>query len=317
MSEDGSKEQASRTSSATRSADPAEAAMLDQYLDALWMERGLSENTLAAYRRDLQAFLLWCYKQGVPFTELAKTHVQSYLADLLGAKRSPRSAARVLSSLRGLFRYGVRESWIKVDPSHGLESPRIGRPLPSTLSEDEVEALLDAPDIVTPLGIRDRSMLELLYACGLRVSELVNLTLPQLSLNQGVVRVSGKGGKERLVPMGDEALVWLRTYLKSARLELLGDVVSDVLYPGRSGAALTRQAFWHRIKHYAIVAGISKPLSPHVVRHAFATHLVNHGADLRVVQLLLGHSDLSTTQIYTHVARQRLQGLHEQHHPRG
>jgi integrase/recombinase XerD len=235
----------------------------------------------------------------------------------MSVKRSPRSAARALSCLRGFYRHLLRSGDISADPTLDLDSPRIGRPLPKTLSEEDVEALLQAPELDNAVGFRDRCMLELLYACGLRVSELTGLRLSELSLNQGVVRVSGKGGKERLVPVGEEALHWLQRYLREVRPELLGTQASDMLFPGRRGEAMTRQTFWYRIKHHARVAGISKPISPHVLRHAFATHLVNHGADLRVVQLLLGHSDLSTTQIYTHVARQRLQDLHGQHHPRG
>jgi integrase/recombinase XerD len=230
---------------------------------------------------------------------------------------SPRSAARALSCLRGYYRYLLREGHRDDDPTLDLDSPRLGRPLPKTLSEEEVEALLAAPDTETALGVRDRCMLEVLYACGLRVSELTSLTLSELSLNQGVLRVLGKGGKERLVPIGEEALGWLADYLQGARRELLGEIASEALFPGRGGRAMTRQTFWHRIKAHSRTAGITRPLSPHVLRHAFATHLVNHGADLRVVQLLLGHSDLSTTQIYTHVARTRLRDLHEKHHPRG
>ncbi|MEM8490849.1 MAG: site-specific tyrosine recombinase XerD [Pseudomonadota bacterium] len=289
----------------------------DRFLDSLWIERGLSENTLAAYRRDLALLHDWLLSVDLDATRLGPDHVHEFLAVQLKSGRSPRSSARTISALRGFFRYLLREGFIASDPTHGLESPRLGRPLPSTLSESEVDALLAAPETESALGIRDRCMFEVLYASGLRVSELVGLTLVQLSLNQGIVRVTGKGGKERLVPLGDSALDWLRRYLSGARSELLHGTVSDVLFPGRGGKPLTRQAFWYRVKHYALVADIKKPLSPHVLRHAFATHLLNNGADLRVVQLLLGHSDLSTTQIYTHVARQRLQSLHERHHPRG
>ncbi|MDP5072040.1 MAG: site-specific tyrosine recombinase XerD, partial [Congregibacter sp.] len=283
----------------------------------VWMERGLSENTLCAYRQDLQAFVAWAGRQHRLTTEIRRSDIEAYLATLLQARRSPRSAARALSCLRGFYRHMLRSGHLKDDPTLGLDSPRLGRPLPKTLSEADVDALLNAPRLDDPIGVRDRCMLELLYACGLRVSELTGLTLSQLSLNQGVVRVSGKGGKERLVPIGEEALHWLQRYLRETRPVLLGTVSSEVLFPSRRAQMMTRQTFWHRIKHHAVTAGISKPISPHVLRHAFATHLVNHGADLRVVQLLLGHSDLSTTQIYTHVARQRLQSLHAQHHPRG
>jgi len=295
----------------------ADVPLIETYLDAIWMERGLSENTLAAYRRDLKAFSRWAQQNDRQMLKATRADIESYLADLLKAKRSPRSAARAVSCLRGFYRYLLRNGQRKEDPSLGLESPRLGRPLPKTLSEADVDALLQAPNLEDPLGFRDRCMLELLYACGLRVSELISLTLPQLSVNQGVVRVSGKGGKERLVPVGDEALHWIQRYLREVRPELLGGALSDVLFPSRRAQMMTRQTFWHRIKLHALTAGIQKPISPHVRRHAFATHLVNHGADLRVVQLLLGHSDLSTTQIYTHVARQRLQSLHAKHHPRG
>lgn len=287
------------------------------FLDAVWMERGLSENTLAAYRRDLAAFERWAESERVGADTCDRGDLQAYLAHTLMKGGSPRSAARALSCLRGYFRYLLREGQREDDPTLDLDSPRLGRPLPKTLSEEDVEALLAAPDTETARGLRDRCMLEVLYACGLRVTELTSLTLSQVSLNQGVVRVFGKGGKERLVPIGEEALTWLTGYLGSARPELLREQASEALFPGRGGRPMTRQTFWHRIKLHARTAGITRPLSPHVLRHAFATHLVNHGADLRVVQLLLGHSDLSTTQIYTHVARTRLRDLHEKHHPRG
>lgn len=277
----------------------------------------MSENTLAAYRRDLQSFARWASTRNRSTTKVARTDIEAYLAYLLAHKRSPRSAARALSCLRGYYRHLLRSGQLKEDPTLGLDSPRLGRPLPKTLSEADVDALLQAPNLEELIGFRDRCMLELLYACGLRVSELTGLTVSQLSLNQGVVRISGKGGKERLVPVGEEALHWLQRYLREIRPQLLGETSSEVLFPSRRAQMMTRQTFWHRIKQHAITAGIHKPISPHVLRHAFATHLVNHGADLRVVQLLLGHSDLSTTQIYTHVARQRLQSLHAKHHPRG
>jgi len=227
------------------------------------------------------------------------------------------STSRMLSCLRGFFRYLLREELISEDPVLLIDSPKKGRALPKTLTEDDVERLLNAPELNDPVHFRDRAMLEVLYATGLRVTELVSLQLFEVNLNQGVVRVMGKGGKERLVPLGEEAISWVQRYLVQVRPLLLGENISDVLFPSRRGQMMTRQTFWHRIKHYALIAGIDKPLSPHVMRHAFATHLLNHGADLRVVQMLLGHSDLSTTQIYTHVAQQRLQSLHQQHHPRG
>ncbi len=292
-------------------------SLIARYLDAQWMEKGLSENSLAAYRRDLEACHRWSASRGLALGSLQRADLQDYLASLHARGRSPRSAARALSCLRGFYRYLLRNGDIAQDPTLDLDSPRLGRPLPKSLSEEQVEALLAAPDLEDVLGFRDRCMLELLYACGLRVSELVGLTLPQLSLNQGVVRVAGKGGKERLVPVGDEALHCIQRYLAGPRRELLKEQASEVLFPSRRGQFMTRQTFWHRIKKHAQTAGITSSLSPHVLRHAFATHLVNHGADLRVVQLLLGHSDLSTTQIYTHVARQRLQNLHARHHPRG
>ena len=291
--------------------------VIETYLDALWMEKGLSENTLAAYRRDLLSFSLWCDARPLSLLAVSRGDLQGYLATLLAHKRSPRSAARAVSCLRGFYQYQVRNGSMTEDPTFDLDGPKLGRPLPKTLSEADVEALLAAPDLEDPLGFRDRCMLELLYACGLRVSELVSLTMTHISLNQGVVRVLGKGGKERLVPVGEEALHWLQRYLRGPRHDLLGDRHSDALFPSRRGQQMTRQTFWHRIKQHAITAGIRQPISPHVLRHAFATHLVNHGADLRVVQLLLGHSDLSTTQIYTHVARERLKSLHATHHPRG
>jgi integrase/recombinase XerD len=246
-----------------------------------------------------------------------RAELLDFLADGLRTGRSARSAARMLSCLRSFYRYQLRTGRISADPTLQVDSPRLGRPLPKSLSEGDVDALLRAPDTATPLGLRDRAMIELLYACGLRVSELVNLEIGALNLSQGVVRVMGKGSRERLVPVGDEAVSWLSSYLREARPRLVADGASAALFPGRDGAPLTRQAFWYRLKHHALEAGIHKPLSPHTLRHAFATHLLNHGADLRVVQMLLGHSDLSTTQIYTHVARERLKQLHAAHHPRG
>jgi integrase/recombinase XerD len=297
--------------------DPETRRIIERYLDALWVERGLSDNTLSAYRRDLRAYAQWLGRRGTGLCAARRDDLQAYLAFLLERQQSPRSAARALSCLRGFYRHQLRNGVVSEDPSLDLDSPGLGRPLPKTLSEADVEALLQAPDPDDPLGMRDRCMLEVLYACGLRVSELTGLTLSQLSLNQGVLRVTGKGSKERLVPIGAEALDWLQRYLAGARGDLLKGKVSEVMFPSRRGQAMTRQTFWHRIKLHAATAGIRQPLSPHVLRHAFATHLLNHGADLRVVQLLLGHSDLSTTQIYTHVARQRLQQLHAEHHPRG
>ncbi|MBC2657630.1 site-specific tyrosine recombinase XerD [Pseudomonas sp. MSSRFD41] len=291
--------------------------LIDRFLDALWLEKGLSDNTRGAYRSDLALFNGWLQEQGVELPRAGRELILDHLAWRVEQAYKPRSTARFLSGLRGFYRYLLREKLIEVDPTLQVDMPQLGRPLPKSLSEADVEALLAAPDLGEAIGQRDRAMLEVLYACGLRVTELVSLTLEQVNLRQGVLRVMGKGSKERLVPMGEEAIAWVERYLRDARAELLGGRPSDVLFPSLRGEQMTRQTFWHRIKHQARVAGIGKALSPHTLRHAFATHLLNHGADLRVVQMLLGHSDLSTTQIYTHVARARLQDLHARHHPRG
>ena len=293
---------------------------IERFIDALWIERGLSDNSLSAYRTDLNQLVRWLREErGIvsALSGLDAAELQAYLAHRFRQGFSPRSTARLLSCLRSFFRYAIRQNWCLVDPSLDVEPPKLGRALPKTLSESEVEALLEAPRINDPIEFRDRAMLELLYACGLRVSELVGLTLLSVSVNQGIVRVVGKGSKERLVPMGEEALLWLQRYLAEARPELVAKKSNDFLFPSLRGQQMTRQTFWHRIKLYARRADIRSPLSPHTLRHAFATHLLNHGADLRVVQMLLGHADLTTTQIYTHVAQQRLQDLHSQHHPRG
>nr|WP_283939587.1 MULTISPECIES: site-specific tyrosine recombinase XerD [Pseudomonas] len=291
--------------------------MIDRFLDALWLEKGLADNTRLAYGSDLALFNGWLGEQDVSLERAGRELILDHLAWRLAQGYKARSTARFLSGVRGFYRYCLREGLIAEDPTLQVELPQLGKPLPKSLSEADVEALLAAPETEDPLGLRDRAMLEVLYACGLRVSELVGLTLEQLNLRQGVVRVFGKGSKERLVPLGEEAIVWLERYLRNARDDLLGGRPSDVLFPSLRGEQMTRQTFWYRIKHHAKVAGIGKSLSPHTLRHAFATHLLNHGADLRVVQMLLGHSDLSTTQIYTHIARARLQELHAQHHPRG
>jgi integrase/recombinase XerD len=290
-------------------------ATIDAFLDALWMERGLSENTLQAYRSDLYAFATWLANKPCAISAVQSAEILAYLAEQ--GTRSARTSARRLSSLRRLYEYLVREGEMSHDPAAKIDSPRVGRPLPKTLTEDEVEALINAPDVGTPLGLRDRAMIEVLYATGLRVSELVGLRLAQVNLRQGVVRVMGKGNKERLVPLGEEAVYWLEKYQREARINLFKAEANDVMFPSSRGKLMTRQTFWHAIKRHSLVAGIQKNLSPHVLRHAFATHLLNHGADLRVVQMLLGHSDISTTQIYTHVARERLKELHAEHHPRG
>ena len=295
-------------------ADP----LIEPFLDALWMERGLSENTLAAYRSDLLGFARALREQGIDdLTRVTRADIQAYLARRLEAGARPRSTARLLSTLRRFYAWLRRTGRIGEDPVALIESPKLGRPLPDTLSEAEVEALLAAPDLATPVGLRDRAMLEVIYASGLRVSELVGLLPGQVNLQQGLMRIHGKGRKERLVPLGEVAQDWLVRYLREARPALLGQREADTLFVSRRGTPITRQAFWYRIKAHAAAAGIDKPLSPHTLRHAFATHLLNHGADLRVVQMLLGHSDLSTTQIYTHVARARLEALHARHHPRG
>ena len=297
---------------------PALPAELDDFLQHLWLERGLSENTRAAYRRDIQSFQQWLKSQEATSLKTASNkHLQQFLAWRVDKNYHSRSNARQLSSLRSFYRYLLKEEHIHTDITAGIEMPKLGKPLPKTMTEKEVEALLEAPDTSTGIGLRDRCMLEILYACGLRVTELVSLTIDHINIRQGVIRVLGKGGKERLVPMGEEAIHWLGIYLKTAHRELLNGVESLTLFPGRAGKAMSRQTFWHRIKLYNQIAGINTEVSPHLLRHAFATHLVNHGADLRVVQLLLGHSNLSTTQIYTHIARHRLNELHQKHHPRG
>ena len=290
---------------------------IEQFTDALWMERGLSRNTLSAYRSDLVAIAAWLRIREKCLLDASRGDLLLYLAERAGQGLQARSTARLLSTLRRFFRYQLQKGRLTVDPTDQIDSPRLGRILPRALSEPEIDALLEAPATHTPLGLRDRSMLEILYATGLRVSELVTLTVSQVNTRQGVVRLIGKGSKERLVPMGEQALDWLQRYHAEARDELLHGGECDTLYLSRRGRGMTRQAFWQLIRRHAVQAGIDKHLSPHTLRHAFATHLLNHGADLRVVQMLLGHSDLSTTQIYTHVARARLQSLHAAHHPRG
>ncbi|TAJ79149.1 MAG: site-specific tyrosine recombinase XerD [Gallionellaceae bacterium] len=296
-----------------------DAELLDGFCDALWLEDGLSRNTLESYRRDLNKFAGWL-KARHGTTLLATTHgdIQGFLAYLMsGQKAKATSTSRAISSLKRLFRYLLRQNKINVDPTLQIATPKLPRSLPKSLTEADVELLLDAPDAGTPLGMRDRTMFEVLYATGLRVSELVGLTVAQVSLDMGVVRVMGKGSKERLVPLGEVALDWVKRYLQEMRPVLMNGKVCDALFVTQRGVGMTRQMFWYLIKRHAGRGGLDKPLSPHTLRHAFATHLLNHGADLRVVQMLLGHSDISTTQIYTHVARARLKVLHAQHHPRG
>jgi len=291
--------------------------LYERYLDSLWLEKGLSKNTLASYRNDLNQLAEWSAKNNKSLESIAKEDIQTFLAARFEKHISARSSARFLSCIRGFFIFLLRENLIKEDPSALIDNPKLGRPLPKSLSEAEVESLLAAPDVSCALGLRDRTMLEVIYACGLRVSELVGLEISMVNLRQGVVRVTGKGSKERLVPLGSEAMHWIQRYLEAGRPELMKHAQGHILFPSNRGQPMTRQTFWHRLKEYALKSGIDKPLSPHTLRHAFATHLLNHGADLRVVQLLLGHSDLSTTQIYTHIAQERMKSLHQQHHPRG
>ena len=288
---------------------------IERFLDHLWVEFGLSENTITAYGADIKTVKAFLQARDTALLDASDADLLSYMGE--NVTRSPRTVARRLSSLRRFFRYLLREGLVAKDPTVRLSAPRIGRKLPRALSESDVEALLAAPTTATTLGLRDRTMLEVLYATGLRVSELVSVTLIQVNLRQGVVRVIGKGSKERLVPFGEVAQIWVERYLKDARPRLVYGRATDAMFPTSRGAAMTRQTFWYAIKKYARVAEISSQLSPHTLRHAFATHLLNHGADLRVVQMLLGHSDISTTQIYTHVARERLKDLHGAHHPRG
>lgn len=296
--------------------------IIEQFIDIIWMERGLSENTLAAYRTDLKKFVTWLMSASNTLLverliSVNREEIMRYLSELEEKQISPRSRARLLSSLRLFYAYLLREKKIEVDPVALIDAPKLGRSLPKILTEEDVESLLLAPDVSTSLGLRDRVLFEVLYATGLRVSELVGLELTQINLQQGVLRVTGKGNKERLVPLGEEAIKWLEKYISEVRAEILKGKVTDALFVTKRGGAMTRQAFWYLIKRYAFQAEIASEISPHTLRHAFATHLLNHGADLRVVQMLLGHSDLSTTQIYTHVANERLKSLHSQHHPRG
>lgn len=302
-----------KTEAKSMNSDPQR--LIEQFQDTLWMEHGLSDNTLKAYGSDLKQFSSWL--QHKPVVDTQPADVSNYLALKFQEGTSARSSARLLSSLRRFFAFLVRQGTISEDPCARIEAPHVGKTLPSTLSESDVERLLCAPDCSNALGFRDRTMLELLYATGLRVSELVTLRLDQVNMRQGAIRVVGKGGKDRLIPMGEEAVSWIGSYQSCARNEILGDRLTNDLFVTHRARAMTRQAFWHIIKRYAKKAGIDKPLSPHTLRHAFATHLLNHGADLRVVQLLLGHSDLSTTQIYTHIAQERLKDLHARCHPRG
>ena len=290
--------------------------LIDNFIDELWLEKGLSKNTLTAYRNDIQTFTNW-YK-GNSLLEVERVDLLDYLADRLKQGFSSRSTARSLSSLRAFYSHLTVRHNLKEDPTSRVESPKLGKSLPKTLSEEEVERLIQAPDVDDDIGLRDRAMLELIYACGLRVSELISLDILNINLRQGVIRVIGKGEKERLVPMGEEALHWIERYINKSRPNFIkADNKITEVFLSKRGKAMTRQTFWYRLKEYAQLASINKELSPHTLRHAFATHLINHGADLRTVQLLLGHSSLSTTQIYTEVARHRMKELHNEHHPRG
>ena len=291
--------------------------LIQQFLDALWLERNLAENTIASYKLDLIALSQSLQQQDVTLLTAQTDNLQNFLMQRVQDGYKASSSARLLSATKRFFQYLYQENYRIDDPSAVLSSPKLPKKLPKDLTESQVDALLESPSVEDPIELRDKAMLEVLYATGLRVSELVNLEISDVSLRQGVVRIIGKGNKERLVPLGEEAIYWLEYYFKYARNDLLKNGAIDVLFPSRLGKKMTRQTFWHRIKYYAILTGINiEALSPHVLRHAFATHLLNHGADLRVVQMLLGHSSLSTTQIYTHVATERLKQLHSKHHPR-
>ena len=287
---------------------------IDQYIDELWLERGLSQNTLASYRADLEYL-----KKNilVDLYDVNESDLLTCLADRYEKGYRSSSSARWVSSIKGFYKQACRKERIKSDPSRSMALPKKGRPLPTTINETEVRALLSAPNLDDPIGFRDRAMLELMYASGLRISELVGLTMAAVNLRQGIVRVMGKGSKERLKPVGDEALNWIEQYQRRYRSVISGSELTRAMFPSRQGNFMSRQNFWYTVKKYALQAGITRDISPHTLRHAFATHLLNHGADLRAVQMMLGHSDLSTTQIYTHIAQARLKDLHHHHHPRG
>lgn len=290
--------------------------ILDTFIDQLWLEDGLARNTLESYRRDLAQLAEWLEKRNALLLTASQTDLESYLA-FKSPQSKPRSIGRLIASMRRFYRYWLRKGKVNADPTLQLDSPKLPRSLPKSLTEDDVVALLKAPDENQPLGLRDRAMLETLYATGLRVSELVNLKVSEVSVYDSVLRVTGKGDKTRLVPLGEEAVDWIQRYIDEARPQILNGQLDNSLFVTQRGSAMTRQSFWYIIKRYALIGGVRKPMSPHTLRHAFATHLLNHGADLRVVQMLLGHADISTTQIYTHVARERLKQLHAKHHPRG
>jgi integrase/recombinase XerD len=290
---------------------------IERFLEAAWAERGLSQNTLGAYRSNLSALARWLAKRGTPLMRTSRADLQDFIASRTRGGWRPGSAAGQLTSFRQFFRYFMRERAIDEDPTALIAMPKVRRALPVSLTEEEITALLSAPDASHPLGNRDRTMLEVMYGSGLRVSELVNLRQGEVNLNQGAIRTIGKGDRERMVPLGEEALHALREFMGGPRAQILGIRQTEYIFPTGRAGRMTRQAFWHIIQRYARQAGIAKAISPHTLRHAFATHLLNHGANLRVVQMLLGHSSLSTTQIYTHVAREDLKDLHAKHHPRG
>lgn len=297
--------------------DNKEHVLIDKFIDHLWLEDGLSKNTLNSYRFDLLNFSNWIKsRKSICLENVSRADIQQYLSFKFPTAKA-RSISRLLSTLRRFYRFLYRENKIVNDPTLQIQKPKIPKSLPKSLSEAEVESLLEAPDMGIDIGVRDKAMIELLYACGLRVTELVNIQLTEVSLNDGVIRVTGKGDKTRLVPMGEDAMEYIQKYLIAARDNILKSKKSKYLFVTHHGKSMTRQTFWHSLKKYAVVANIKQPISPHILRHAFATHLINHGADLRVVQMLLGHSDISTTQIYTHVARERLKTIHKSHHPRG
>ena len=290
--------------------------LIDPFIDGLWLEEGLSKNTLEAYRRDLTLYQRWLQPQGIFLITSTLEHLQAYF-EAQHATTKATTSNRRLTVFKRYFRWAVRERFIAVDPTLKLQAAKQALRVPKTLTEPQVEALLNAPDVETPLGLRDRTMLELMYASGLRVSELVELRVTDLSLNDGILKIFGKGAKERLVPFGEVARLWMNRYLQEARAVILGGQQTEDLFVTQRGSGMTRMMFWLIVKKYALASCINATLSPHTLRHAFATHLLNHGADLRVVQMLLGHADISTTTIYTYVARERLKALHQEHHPRG
>lgn len=291
--------------------------LIDQFLDWIWLESGLSAHTISAYRTDLQQFSKWLISRKSSLANSRREDILAYLSYRMEQGAQARTMARFLSTMKRYYQHAIQQKWIQVNPVKDVVMPKTMRHLPKVISEEDVEKLLFAANTKTNYGLRDRAMLETLYATGLRVSELVNLTLAEINLQAGVVRVTGKGNKQRLVPMGEEAIRWVEKYLNQARAQLLKKKITDAVFLSSRGTAMTRQAFWQLIKKYAVQVEIKSALSPHTLRHAFATHLLNHGADLRTTQMLLGHADLSTTQIYTHVAKERLKSLHSTHHPRG